>query len=170
MPDISIKVRAKVAQVQGSPQLVCGNSDYVVTFDFDEEWDDYDSKTMHAVWMDHTGKLLHYDVLFEGGTALLPAIYNADRVCIGVYAGDIRTTTPACVPCARCITDGDPYHGDPPPDVYQQLMEYMEEIIEGGGGGVNVSTPEKVVIIANGGTFDAAIGTPDHVQEAEQEG
>ena len=154
MPDISIKVREKVAQVQGTPQIVCGNSDYAVTFDFDSEWDAYDEKTLHAVWMDvRTGELKHYDVEFSEITVVLPAIYNTDRVCIGVYAGDIRTTTPACVPCARCITDADgedPYHDDPPPDVYQQLIEYMEEIIEGGGGGTShVTYPARVTILTS---------------------
>lgn len=154
MPDISIKVREKVAQVQGTPQIVCGNSDYAVTFDFDSEWDAYDEKTLHAVWMDvRTGELKHYDVEFSESTVVLPAIYNTDRVCIGVYAGDIRTTTPACVPCARCITDADgedPYHDDPPPDVYEQLMAYMEEIIEGGGGGTtHVTYPERATMLTS---------------------
>ena len=154
MPDISIKVREKVTQVQGTPQIVCGNSDYAVTFDFDSEWNAYDEKTMHAVWMDvRTGELKHYDVEFSESTAVLPAIYNTDRVCIGVYAGDIRTTTPACVPCARCITDAegdDPYHDDPPPDVYEQLMAYMEEIIEGGGGGTShVTYPARVTMLTS---------------------
>lgn len=154
MPDISIKVREKVAQVQGSPQIVCGNSDYAVTFDFDSEWNAYDEKTLHAVWMDvRTGELKHYDVEFSESTVVLPAIYNTDRVCIGVYTGDIRTTTPACVPCARCITDADgedPYHDDPPPDVYEQLMAYMEEIIEGGGGGTShVTYPARVTMLTS---------------------
>lgn len=152
MPDISIKVREKVAQVQGSPQIVCGNSDYAVTFDFDSEWNAYDEKTLHAVWMDvRTGELKHYDVEFSESTVVLPAIYNTDRVCIGVYAGDIRTTTPARVPCLRCITDGEPYHDDPPPDIYLQLMDYMEQIIEGGGGGggSTVLNPKRVTMLTS---------------------
>ena len=151
MPDISIKIRDKIAQVQGSPQIVCGNSDYCAVFDFDAEWGDYDEKTMHIVWMDiSSGTLKHYDVQFSGSTAVLPALYGCDCACIGVYAGDIRTTTPARVPCLRCITDGEPYHDDPPPDIYLQLMDYMEQIIEGGGGGGSaVLYPKRVTMLTS---------------------
>lgn len=151
MPDISIKIRDKIAQVQGSPQIICGNSDYCAVFDFDAEWGDYDAKTMHIVWRDiSSGNFRHYDVQFSGSTAVLPALYGCDCACIGVYAGDIRTTTPARVPCLRCITDGEPYHDDPPPDIYLQLMDYMEQIIEGGGGGGSAAlNPKRVTMLTS---------------------
>lgn len=52
MPDINITVRDKIAKAEGSPEIVCGNSDYAVVFDLDFEWDTYDLKTMRVVWID----------------------------------------------------------------------------------------------------------------------
>lgn len=128
MPNIKVTVRNKIARTQDAPEIVCGNSDYAAVFDLDAEWA-YDLKTMHVVWTDiPTGEQRFADVQFAGSTAMLPAIYNAYRVEIGVYAGDIRTTTPAVVPCSRCITDGEPMHPDPPPNIYEQLLETIRNL------------------------------------------
>lgn len=157
MPEISIKVREKIAQTQGSPQIVCGNSDYAVTFDFDAEWADYDAKTARVVWLDKAGgRLKHADVLFEGNAVLLPPVYRTDQVLIGVYAGNIRTTTPARVPCIGCITDDAPYHPDPSEDVYEQLLAYLERLAGGG------NMPDVAVFISNGVQFNAV---PEVIEE-----
>lgn len=38
MPNINISVKNKIAEVTDkSPFIVCGNSDYVIVFDLDEE-------------------------------------------------------------------------------------------------------------------------------------
>ena len=133
MPDISIKIRDKIAQTQGSPEIVCGNSDYTAVFDFDAEWSDYDAKTARFIWRDIlTGRMRYMRVLFTGSIVSVPAVYNTDKLLIGVYAGDIRTTTPAAVPCARCITDDQPAHDPPPEDVYEQLLEYLANLDPGG--------------------------------------
>jgi hypothetical protein len=139
MPDINIKVQGKIAQVQGAPTIVCGNSDYSAVFEFDSEWSDYTAKTARFVWRDiRNGKMLHWDTQFVGDAAQIPAVYSTGLLLIGVYAGDIRTTTPARVPCARCITDGDPVHDPPDPDVYEQLLEYLSRLDPSGGGGAPV--------------------------------
>lgn len=136
MPDVMITVREKIAQVSGSPEIVCGNSDYAVVFDLDEEWNAYEIKTMHVVWLDaRTGKLRYDDVPFSGSTAIIPAIYDAYEIAVGIYAGDIRTTTPARIPCARCITDGGSAHEPPPPDVYAQILDLLEKIAKPVGFG-----------------------------------
>ncbi len=136
MPDVIITVREKIAQVSGSPEIVCGNSDYAAVFDLDSEWDSYDVKTMRVAWLDvRTGKLRYDDVPFSGSTCVLPAIYDAYEIAIGIYAGDIRTTTPARIPCARCITDGGSAHEASPPDVYEQIIELLEQIAKPVGFG-----------------------------------
>jgi len=136
MPEIRITVREKIAQVSGSPEIVCGNSDYAAIFDLDSEWDAYEFKTMRVAWLDiRTGKLLYTDVPFDGSTAVIPAVWDAYEIAVGVYAGDIRTTTPARIPCARCITDGGSAHEAPPPDVYEQILELLEQIAKPVGFG-----------------------------------
>ena len=135
MPDIAVIVRDKVAQVQGNPEIVCGNSDYTVTFDFDAEWDAYEHKTAHFSFLEN-GVPRYFDVQFSGNSVQIPAVWNTCEMLIGAYAGDIRTTTGAAVPCIPCITDDEPVHPDPPPDVYEQLVELLEEMQSGGGQAV----------------------------------
>lgn len=143
--DISVKVREKIAQTQGTPEVVCGNSDYVVMFDFDDEWSGYEVKTARFVWCDlKTGKVKHSDVVFSGDICMAPVLYDTAAVAIGVYAGDIHTTTPARVPCARCITDGVYEHDEPDPDVYEQILACLRELAKD-----KVSTPIHVVAVKN---------------------
>lgn len=144
MPDIHITVRERIAQADGDPEIVCGNSDYAAVFDFDTEWNDYPQKTLRTVWRDAaTGMLGHDDTLFNGNTAVLPPVWRTCQVLIGVYAGDIRTTTAARVPCIGCITDTAPHHDDPDDALYRQLLAYLEQIEQGGG------KPDAVVLMAS---------------------
>lgn len=127
MPSIQISVREKIAQIQDNPEIVCGNSDYTVTFDFDEEWDAYENKTAHFYYLEN-GIPREYDVIFSGDTVSVPAVWNTCELLVGAYAGDIRTTTAAAIPCIPCITDDEPVHSDPPPDVYAQLLDLLENM------------------------------------------
>lgn len=134
MPDISVTVREKIAQTQGAPEIVCGNSDYTITLDLDAEWSGYDEMTARFVWCDlRSGKIVHADVLFTGNVVAVPVLYSTAAVAVGLYAGDIHTTTPARIPCARCITDDASQHEDPAPNIYQQLLDYLAELAGDGG-------------------------------------
>lgn len=129
MPDISIKIRDKIAQTRGDPEIICGNSDYTAVFDFDAAWSDYEAKTARFVWRDIlTGRMRYKDTLFTGSSVSMPVVYGTYQVLIGVYAGEIRTTTPAVVPCTRCITDDQPAHDPPTDDVYEQLLAYLAQL------------------------------------------
>lgn len=143
MPDINITVRDKIAKAEGSPEIVCGNSDYAAAFDLDSEWDTYDLKTMRVVWIDiMTGIPRYIDVPFSGNSAVIPAVYNAYEIAVGIYAGDIRTTTPARIPCERCITDGSVVHETPSASVYEQIIDLLEKMAHPVGfGRVGDSTP-----------------------------
>ena len=78
--------------------IVCGNSDYKIKFTFDSEWDEHTTKTARFVWNgDYT------DVDFTGDTCDVPIIHGTDEVKVGVYAGDLSTTTPASIGCKRSI-------------------------------------------------------------------
>lgn len=132
MPEIHVNVREKIAQTVGTPEIVCGNSDYSAVFDLDSEWDDYDLKTAHFTWLDvRTGKMNEYELTFSGTICSIPAIYGTHLLLIGIYAGNIRTTTAAKVPCIRCITDdgsGESGHPAPQPDIYEQLLDAIGQI------------------------------------------
>ena len=127
MPEISISVRNKIAQPFGQPQIICGNSDYNVRFDFDAEWAEISPKTVRFVWV-RGGQPVYADVLTEDDTAAVPVLYGTYEVAVGVYAGNICTTSPARIPCAPCITDEAPSHDDPSIDVYDQLLAYLAQM------------------------------------------
>ena len=140
MTAIDVRVRARIAAALGSPQIICGNSDYTVRFDFDDEWSAYEAKTARFKFYQN-GFPLHYDVLFTGNTVTVPVLDDTYEVEIGVYAGNIRTTTDARVPCMQSITDGDSVHPVPTPDVYNQLMEYLAGL-QGGGAAAGLTMPQ----------------------------
>ena len=130
MPTIEISVTDKIAVLNSDSSIVCGNSDYEIEFDFDAEWDDYPTKTARFAYI-KKGKRMYKDVLFEEDTVAVPPLYGINDVAVGVYAGSIHTTTPALIPCRSCITDGEPVHDPPTPDVYDQLMAYLAAIQAG---------------------------------------
>lgn len=124
MPEINITVRNKIAaQDKPGTVYVCGNSDYVVNFDFDAEWDAYEIKTARFAY---NGKII--DIVFEGESCAAPVMQNAYCFHVGVFAGDLHTTTPARVPCVKSILCSGGTPADPPDDVYNQLMELLNSM------------------------------------------
>ena len=101
MPNINITVREKIAHTISDTCIVCGNSDYVAVFDFDAEWDAYETKTARFIW---GGAFT--DVPFAGNECPVPVIPDAVSVLVGVYAGDLHTTTAAAVGVRRSILGG----------------------------------------------------------------
>lgn len=138
--EIIIGVTEKVAALRTPSTIVCGNSDYQITFTFDSEWNDYTAKTAEFKYWQN-GERLKKEVVFEGSIVNVPILREIDEVEVGVYAGNLRTTTPARIPCARCISDGDAVHDPPTPDVYNQLMELLAGMQGGGGGAVGGRLP-----------------------------
>lgn len=162
MPNININVENRIATAQGDPRIICGNGDYTVTFTFDEEWERYPAKTVRVSYWKNGLHLHAPDIQFTGNTAALPALYGIGEAEIGVYVGNIKTTTPARIPCAPCITDDEPQHADPPPDVYEQLLEYLNEIASGG------AAPSGQIVIRLSGAA-GGIGGQAVVTETEEE-
>ena len=101
MPNINITVREKIAHTISDTCIVCGNSDYVAIFDFDAEWDAYEVKTARFIWGG-----TYTDVAFAGNECPVPVIPDAVSVLVGVYAGELRTTTAAAVEVRRSILGG----------------------------------------------------------------
>lgn len=122
---IKITVREKRAKCNGRERIVCGNSDYVIKFDFDDEWAAYDTKTARFVY--DGGK--YTDVQFTGDEVGVPVLRDTRTVSVGCYAGDIHTTTAALIQAVPCCTDPDGTPADPAPDVYIQLMERFDTAV-----------------------------------------
>ena len=120
---IEITIRNKVARIASSPIIVGKNKDYIVRFDFDEDWDKYDTKTAR---FSQDGE--YQDIIFAGNECSMPALDGGKVVEVGVYAGDISTTSPAYLTVQKSIIDDDGVPADPTPDVYAQLMERLNEL------------------------------------------
>ena len=137
MPVLPITVREKLASYTGNIPYICGNSDYLVRFDFDNEWDAYPQKTARFVWgSDYT------DVMFEGNDCPFPLIESAMTVVVGVFAGNLKTTTGASVSACYSIRSKHGSPAAPKPNVYDRIMETLVEydgrldkLEEGGSGG-----------------------------------
>lgn len=149
MSELKITVRDKIATADGQ-KVVCGNSDYRVHFDLDAEWSAYSIRTMRVVYHDHS----YTDMVFVGDVAPLPVVENQSVIRVGLFAGNLHTTTPAIFPCELSITSGTGSPKPPAPDVYAQIMselndldERVDELEEGGTGGtvksVNGKTPDE---------------------------
>lgn len=121
MPNISITVKNKVARADRAI-IVCDNSDYTAVFGFDDEWDAYDTKTARFV---SCGK--YTDVVLTGNECPIPRIKDTRSLTVGVYAGDLHTTTPAYISCVPSILCGNGIPADPTPDVYNQIMELLNK-------------------------------------------
>lgn len=135
MPNIKIIVQDKKA-IGDQSRIVCGNSDYSILFDFDAEWDEYDVKTARFVYAGMTGKYI--DVVFSGTTCKVPVLQDTIGVYVGVYAGELHTTTPAWFECDKSILCGGGSPAAPSDDVYNQIMERLNKI----------GTPDAEVIAA----------------------
>lgn len=123
---IKINVTNKRAVLVGSPVIVCGNSGYTLEFTFDAEWSAESVRTARFVYV-RDGSVQYQDVVFSGTTAQVPVLANIKEVRVGVFAGDLHTSTPALIPCERSIRCGTGAPEDPTPSQYDQIMALLSE-------------------------------------------
>lgn len=99
MIDLHISVNNKIATFQRRDgDIVCGNSDYQIKFTFDEEWEAYENKIARFIW---GGQF--QDVEFTGDTCPVPILSGVTLCEVGVYAGELCTTTSAFIACKPSI-------------------------------------------------------------------
>lgn len=127
MPTIDIIIRNKTASAVNPPCIVCGNSDYNVKFDFDDEWQAHNNK-IGVFAYNRCGKWQSEKVLFEGDTCPVPALHGVRSVWIGVTAGDVRTSTPADVPCRMGATDFSDTTEKPSEDIWTQILDKLDTV------------------------------------------
>lgn len=127
MPTIDIIIRNKTASAVNPPCIVCGNSDYNVKFNFDEEWQAHNNK-IGVFAYNRCGEWQSEKVLFDGDTCPVPALHGVRSVWIGVTAGDVRTSTPADVPCRMGATDFSDTTEKPSADIWGQILAKLDEL------------------------------------------
>ena len=121
MNTLHITVNQKTATyLKRDGDIVCGNSDYQIQFIFDDEWEEYPTKTARFICKGN-----YLDVTFTGNTCQVPIIVDASHVLVGVYAGELQTTTSARIECKRSILCG----GDTPrPDFNEAVNNAVAEV------------------------------------------
>jgi hypothetical protein len=122
MPNINISVKNKIATAECGSVIVCKNSDYIVKFDFDSDWDSHIVKTAKFAF-DKT----FIPVVFMGNECKVPKLPNTYLCLIEVEAGNIRTATPACVDCLPVLDDSYGEIEPPAPNVYEQIMQMIKD-------------------------------------------
>lgn len=113
MPNIKITVAGKIA-TNTTPDvvIVCGNSDYSVTFDLDAEWAAETDRTARFTYI-RDGRTRYKEKTFQGNTVAVPMLSGIRQVTVGLYAGtpddpgDLHTTTAAAIWCKPSILCGD---------------------------------------------------------------
>lgn len=142
---IVIKVTDKVPKLFSAPyEIVCDNSDYSVVWQLDEEWAQFESRTMIVRYRDGT----HDKVLFKGNTCNLPAIPVDGHFYVGLFAGDIHTTKPLQFFAKRSAQTDSGEERDPMPDGYAQAIKALDEKLDKNQGANNAG---KALVIGDNG-------------------
>lgn len=103
--------------------VVSDNAYYFARFFFDEEWEGKE-KTARFI-----GKKGYKDMLLNEDWCYIPLeSMKSGLLLVGVYAGDLQSTTAARVPVLASILDDEGLPADPTPDVYTQLRNMIIEI------------------------------------------
>ena len=119
MPELIIKIKDKIAKPLNNC-VICSNSDYTVKFIFDEEWEKEPLRIARFIWNKQ-----YVDVQFTGDTCEVPIISKTNNLAIGVYAGDLRTTTPAILTCYTSILCEDVIEHSVTPSEYEEIMKLL---------------------------------------------
>lgn len=105
MKEIGVVVTEKIATVNGTPLIVCDNSDYTIKFTFDTEWATADNKIARFSFLKN-GLNRYIDVPIENDACNVPILSDIEAVAVGAYAGNLQTTTGAVIKCKKSILSG----------------------------------------------------------------
>ena len=109
-----VTIKNKIATYEGKEAYVCGNGDGRINFVFDMAWEGIGLKTARFIKDDGS----YQEQVFTGNECPMPVISNTYGIKVGVYAGNLHTTTPAHIPAKKSILCGGGLPADPAPDVY----------------------------------------------------
>ena len=122
--EIAVSVHDKIARADNDVIYVCGNSDYVVVFSLDDEWTQYDTKTARFIYNG-----THQDKVFTGNVCPVPKIFDANSIRVGLFAGDLKTSTSAYIRARKGVLCESGTPDTPQDDVYAQIMEKLNDFV-----------------------------------------
>lgn len=100
MKTINVSVKNNVIRVDPYDYYVCGNDDYTVIFDFDDNWKDLEGKFARFIY-----KGVYEDVVITNNQCTVPVIFGIDRFNIGVFTNANQATNTDCVSCLESALD-----------------------------------------------------------------
>lgn len=105
-------------------KIIGDNTEYVANFIFDEEWN---GKVKTARFINNG---IYKDVILDDNNSCnFPIeVMKSGVVEVGVYAGELKTTTATCVVITPSILEKYGLPADPTPSVYVQILELVESI------------------------------------------
>jgi hypothetical protein len=128
MKNIEITVMKKVAYADGMPTIVCGNNDYTLSFKFDDEWNDEQNKVARFSFTKN-GLKGFIDMPIENNTCKVPVLLGIGLVRVGVYAGNLRTTTGAKIKCTKSILCDDAEEmAEPFENLYEEIKGSIADL------------------------------------------
>lgn len=99
---ITIRVQGQQATTETN-FIVSDNTVYTARFEFSAEWDAYAEKTVRIVTKDG-----YIEKTMTGNSVELPKLgAKVEKFSLGVYAGDLRATTPTYITVLPSILDGN---------------------------------------------------------------
>ena len=130
---IDMAVCRKHAEIRGNPQIVCGNSDYVLRIDTDAEWTHAAGMTVQILYH-RNGETVCAHIPVINRRCTLPAITETCEVLVSLYADCIRTAAPAVIPCVPCITDAGGSQMQPVQDEFNRIMGLLAVPVSSASG------------------------------------
>lgn len=135
---MDFRIEKKVIKLDKSTldgKVVSYNSDYVANFIFDEEWEGK-VKTVRFI---NNGEYVDV-VLTDTNSCNIPLeVMKSGQLEVGVFAGNLQTTTVARVTITASILEETGVPAEPTDDVYTQIMEKLDEMDVASGGGTTVT-------------------------------
>lgn len=122
MNEIHVAVRNGTAFQTDHRPYTAGDGETWVVFDLEEGWADYPAKV--ARFQTENG---YQDVMFRGEKCHVPQFPYAQKLEVGLYAGNLRTTTPARLFVRPGIRSAWGPPADPEPNVFDQLLDCFGE-------------------------------------------
>ena len=141
-----MKFEIKNRKIKGDKDLfiVGNNSNYVAEFVFDEEWNGV-TKTARFI----TANKEYTDQILEHNKCKIPCeVLQCGFVSVGVYSAEMSTTDLSFY-VHRSIKSETGCVCEPTPDVYEQLLKKLDDLIITGGGIAEESDPTVPECVKN---------------------
>ena len=122
MKEIHVTVRDGTAFQTDHTAYITGDGEFYVVFALEDNWQDYPIRV--ARFQTENG---YQDVMFRGDRCHMPVFTYAQKLEVGLTAGNLRTTTPARIFMRQGIRSAWGPPEDPQTSIYDQILDCLGE-------------------------------------------